>query len=133
MEAAGEATRVVVSDGHSYEHLTESISLVKVSGELYLRTAVSLRKVLVDLANQGRCFLVVDMTAVDNIDSVGVGVLIGALKRVRAREGALVLVAPSDSVRKHLWINGLTSRIPVFNTVYAAVEFLGRKEPRAHA
>ncbi|MFG2267323.1 STAS domain-containing protein [Streptomyces sp. NPDC048720] len=113
--------------------MTESISLVKARGELYFFTALSLREVLVDLVNQGRCFLVVDMTAVVNIDSTGVGVLVGALKRVRAHEGDLVLVAPSSSVLRHLRINGLTKMLPVFNTVYPAVEFLGRKVPRAHA
>jgi anti-anti-sigma factor len=132
-EAAGAATRVVLSDQYSYEHLSESITLVKVTVELDVYTCVALREVLVDLVNQGRFFLVVDMTGVDYLDSTGVGVLVGALKRVRAHQGALALVVSADNVLKQFRITGLVKVFPIFRSVHPAVEFLGREDLRAHA
>lgn len=132
-EAAGAASRVVVSDGFSYEHLTESISLVKVAVELDVYTAPALREVLVDLINQGRYFLVVDLSAIEHFDSTGVGVLVGALKRVYVQAGALAVVATSGRVLKQFRITGLTKVFPIFQTVHPAVEYLGRKDLRTHA
>ncbi|MDF9811441.1 anti-anti-sigma factor [Streptomyces sp. SPB162] len=132
-ESAGAATRVVVSDGFTREHLTESISLVTVEVELDVYSAPSLREALVDLLEQGRFFLVVDLTAVESIDSTGLGVLVGALKRVHVHAGALALVVASDRVRKQFWITGLTKVFPIFGAVHPAVEFLGREDLRAHA
>ncbi|AXE80808.1 regulator [Streptomyces atratus] len=132
-ETLGATTRVVVSDGFSYEHLTESISLVKVAVELDVHSAVSLRNVLVDLVKQGRFFLVVDLTAIDQIDSTGLGVLVGALKRVYVQAGALALVVTSDRVVKTFRTTGLTKVFSIFRTVHPAVEYLGREDLRAHA
>lgn len=132
-EAAGAASRVVVSDNFSYEHLTESISLVKVAVELDVYTAPALREVLVDLINQGRFFLVVDLSDADYFDSTGVGVLVGALKRVHVHAGALAVVATSNRVLKQFRITGLTKVFPIFRTVHPAVEYLGREDLRTHA
>ncbi|WP_277441053.1 STAS domain-containing protein [Streptomyces sp. SPB162] len=113
--------------------MTESISLVTVEVELDVYSAPSLREALVDLLEQGRFFLVVDLTAVESIDSTGLGVLVGALKRVHVHAGALALVVASDRVRKQFWITGLTKVFPIFGAVHPAVEFLGREDLRAHA
>nr|WP_232838072.1 STAS domain-containing protein [Streptomyces atratus] len=113
--------------------MTESISLVKVAVELDVHSAVSLRNVLVDLVKQGRFFLVVDLTAIDQIDSTGLGVLVGALKRVYVQAGALALVVTSDRVVKTFRTTGLTKVFSIFRTVHPAVEYLGREDLRAHA
>ncbi|MEU3739942.1 MULTISPECIES: STAS domain-containing protein [unclassified Streptomyces] len=112
--------------------MTESISLVKVAVELDVYTTPPLRNVLVDMVKQGRFFLVVDLTAVDHIDSTGVGVLVGALKRVYVHAGALALVVSSDRVLKQFRITGLSKVFPIFRTVHPAIEFLGRQDLRAH-
>ena len=48
------------------------------------------------------------------MDSTGLGVLIGGLKRLRQLEGNLVVVSPSDSVRKIFEVTGL---VDVFGVV----------------
>ncbi|WUO26735.1 STAS domain-containing protein [Streptomyces sp. NBC_00287] len=113
--------------------MTDSISVAKVTVELDVSTAGAMRKMLVDLVKQGRFFLVVDLTGVDHVDSTGVGVFIGVLKRIRAHDGALALVLTSDGVLRYFRWAGLTKVFPIFGTVDTAVEFLGREVPNAHA
>ena len=123
---------VAAAHGHSYEHLSEDITLVTIATDLIdVYTAPLVREVLVDVINQGRYFLVVDFTAVDSVDSTGLGVLVGGLKRVRAHQGALAVVVPSDRARKTFRITGLSKVFPIFDTVDRAVEFLGRELPTA--
>lgn len=122
---------VPAAHGHSYEHLSEDVTLVTIVTDLIdVYAAPQVHEVLVDVINQGRYFLVVDFTVVDGVDSTGLGVLVGGLKRVRAHEGALAVVAPSDRARKAFRITGLSRVFPIFDTVDQAVEFLGREFPR---
>jgi anti-sigma B factor antagonist len=71
------------------------------------------------------------MTEVNFFDSTGGCVLLGALKRVRAHDGGMALVA-SERILKWLRITGLTKVFPIFDTVDHAVEFLGREVQGAH-
>lgn len=112
--------------GLSFEHISEYVTVVKLVGEVDVYSAPALRQLLVDLINHGRVFLVLDMAGVDSWDSCGTGVLIGALKRVRAHDGNLALVVPAERIQKAFRITGMTKVFPVFDTVDPAVEFLGR-------
>nr|WP_314223694.1 STAS domain-containing protein [Streptomyces sp. DSM 40713] len=113
--------------GHWYEHVSEYVTVVTLMGSVNVYTAPLLRQLLLDLINHGRMFLVLDMTEISFFDSTGSGVLIGALKRIRAHDGALALVVPSERIQKFFRINGLTIVFPIFDTVDRAIEFLGRE------
>ncbi|MFF9870178.1 STAS domain-containing protein [Streptomyces sp. NPDC013953] len=99
----------------SYEHVSDYITVVTLLGLVHRYSAPALRQLLVDLVNHGRMFLVVDMTQVDFFDSTGGGVLIGALKRIRAHDGGLALVVPSERIQKFFRVNGLTKVFPMFD------------------
>ena len=81
-----------------------------VGGEIDVATSPVLRRELHSLIDDGDGTIVVDFTATSFIDSSGLGVLVGALKRLREtdRESALVLTGLHDSVRKVFEITGLT-------------------------
>src|SRR5580765_3663471 len=96
-------------------------TIVQVGGEIDVYTAPKLREQLVDLVNQGRYHLVVDMEAVDFLDSTGLGVLVGGLKRVRAHDGSLRLVCTQERILKIFRITGLTKVFPIHTTVDEAV------------
>jgi len=51
-------------------------------------------------SSAGNPYLVLELTAVDRIDSAGLGVLIGALKRLRAGDGQLRLAAARSHVAR---------------------------------
>lgn len=128
---------VTASGEHTFEHLSEDITLVKVmDGQqravLDPYTVAPLRKLLADLVNRGRFYLVVDLTAVEFIDSTGLGMLVGGLKRLRAHDGGMAVVATDDYVLKGFRITGLTKVFPIFDTIDPAVEYLGRMVSEAH-
>ncbi|WP_314223693.1 STAS domain-containing protein [Streptomyces zaehneri] len=110
----------------SYEHVSEYVTVVTLAGELDVYTAPGLRQLLVDMVNHERWFLVLDLSAVTNIDSTGLGVVTGGLKRVRAHDGMMALVVPHEILAKVFRITGLIKVFPIFDTVDPAVEFLGR-------
>ncbi|MCB0978710.1 MAG: STAS domain-containing protein [Acidimicrobiales bacterium] len=82
-------------------------SVLRVGGEIDVATAPGLRQRLVALVGEGRYRIVVDMSQVDFIDSTGLGVLIGTLKRVRSHGGELHLVCDVDRVVRVFEITGL--------------------------
>jgi anti-sigma B factor antagonist len=96
-------------------------TVVEVGGEIDVYTAPKLREQLVELVNDGNYHLVVDMEGVDFLDSTGLGVLVGGLKRVRAHEGSLRLVCNQERILKIFRITGLTKVFPIHTSVDEAV------------
>lgn len=95
--------------------------LVVVCGMVDISTAPQLRQQLVDAVNAGHYRLVLDLTDVELLDSTGLGVLVGVLKRVRAVGGTLQVVATNDAVTIPLRITGLHKVFKVCSSVDAAV------------
>lgn len=100
-------------------------TVVEVSGEIDVYTAPVLRERLNDLVGEGRHHLVVDMEKVDFLDSTGLGVLVGGLKRVRSHDGSLHLVCTQEKILKVFRITGLTKVFPIHDTVEEAVAASG--------
>jgi anti-anti-sigma factor len=73
-------------------HAKDGIEVIDVQGEIDIYTAPRLRELLIDLVSQGSYQLVVNLDKVGFLDSTGLGVLVGGLKRVRAHDGSLDLV-----------------------------------------
>jgi len=67
-------------------------------------------------------YLVLDLSAVDRIDSTGLGVLVGARKRLRAGNGQLRLAAASGNVARVLHATGLDRVLPLYPDVASALE-----------
>lgn len=97
-------------------------SVLAVSGEVDVATVPRLREQLHGLVAQGRNKIVVDLEGVDFLDSTGLGVLVGALKRVKGDEGGeLRLVCTQARIRKVFEVTGLTKVFDLFDTVDEAV------------
>jgi anti-sigma B factor antagonist len=96
-------------------------TVVTVGGEIDVYTAPKLREQLIDLVSGGNYHLIVDMESVDFLDSTGLGVLVGGLKRVRAHEGSLRLVCTQERILKIFRITGLTKVFPIHSSVDEAL------------
>ena len=96
-------------------------TVVDVAGEIDVYTASVLREQLANLVDVGRTDLVVDLTAVKFMDSTGLGVLVGVLKKVRGRDGRLQLVIDSERLLKVFRITALTQVFTIHETVAAAL------------
>jgi anti-sigma B factor antagonist len=96
-------------------------SVVVVGGEIDVYTAPKLREHIIDLVSNGSHHLIIDMENVDFLDSTGLGVLVGGLKRVRAHEGSLDLVCTQDRILKIFRITGLTKVFAIHASVDEAL------------
>jgi anti-sigma B factor antagonist len=93
------------------------------SGEIDVYTAPQLKNELVQAVESGCVDIVVDLESVGFIDSSGLGVLVGGLRRVKERGGTLRLVCTRDPILKIFRITGLDKVFPVFATVSEAQGF----------
>lgn len=98
-----------------------TVTVVAVTGELDMATAPRLRQELVGLAASNQHAVVIDLAGVDFLDSTGLGVLLGALKRVRAAGGHLALARAEPQVAKVFEITRLVDIMPLHDSVEAAV------------
>jgi len=96
-------------------------AVLAVTGEVDVATAPRLREQLIDLVNEGQHRIVVDLEKVEFLDSTGLGVLVGALKRVRTHDGELALVCTESRILKVFEITGLTKVFPMHRSVDEAV------------
>ena len=96
-------------------------TVVTVGGEIDVYTAPKLREQLIDLVSSGNYHLVVDMEGVEFLDSTGLGVLVGGLKRVRAHEGWIDLVCTQSRILRIFRITGLNKVFNIYDTVPEAV------------
>ena len=99
----------------------DGIEVVNVEGEIDIYTAPRLRELLIDLAGKNSYQLVVNMDKVGFLDSTGLGVLVGGLKRVRAHDGSLDLVCTQERILKIFQITGLTKVFGIHQTVDQAI------------
>ena len=95
--------------------------MLAVRGEVDVYTAPRLREKLVELVAQGRYRIVVDLEGVDFLDSTGLGVLVGGLKRLRSHHGDMVLVCTHQRVLKVFEITGLTKVFAIHDSLDTAV------------
>ena len=89
------------------ESLGEGRHVVAVRGEIDLFTAPELKKTLAEAIEEGATRVVVDLSETTFLDSTALGVLIGAVKRLRQRDGQLVIVNSDANIQKTFEITGL--------------------------
>ena len=98
-------------------------TLLKVEGVIKLgESARFFTQALERVLEEERGHVVVDLSRIDMIDSTGIGELVGYLGRFRDRRRELILVNPSDRIRRLLEVAHLVELFPIYDTVDDAVE-----------
>ena len=92
-------------------------TVVAVGGEIDVYTAPKLRDSITELVGAGTYDIVIDLEAVEFLDSTGLGVLVGGLKKVRAHDGSLELVCTQDRLLKIFRITGLAKVFVIHDAV----------------
>ena len=110
--------RVDLKLGH---YSKDGIEVVDIEGEIDIYTAPRLRELLIDLVSKGNYQLIVNLEKVGFLDSTGLGVLVGGLRRVRSHDGSLDLVCTQERILKILKITGLTEVFGIYETVDQAI------------
>ena len=99
----------------------DSATIVAVEGEIDVYTAPKLRDKITELVGEGVYHIIIDMEGVEFLDSTGLGVLVGGLKRVRSHDGDLALVCTQRRILKVLEITGLTKVFTIHDSVDSAI------------
>ena len=115
----------------SSESIDDSRHIVAVTGEIDLFTAPELKSALGEALESGRTRIVVDLTNTTFLDSTALGVLIGAVKRLRSRDGVLTIVNTDPNIAKTFEITGLDQIFTIRPTRDEAVGALDTEAPAA--
>lgn len=95
--------------------------VLDVGGEIDVYTAPQLRERLIAIVQSGARQVVVDLGRVEFLDSTGLGVLVGALKRLNSVGGELALVCAQERLLKIFRITGLDRVFKLHPSVEEAV------------
>lgn len=96
-------------------------TVVSVRGELDVATAPGLRNEIVRLASNGTSKLLLDLSGVEFLDSTGLGVIVGALKRLKGLGGELRLCGGEPGIRRVFELTGLDKILDLYDTVDTAM------------
>lgn len=83
------------------------VPAVEVFGDVDVATSSAFRTALLEALDRGEGSIIVDFGGLDFIDSSGLGVLVGTLKRARERGGSVTIENPAPGAHKILAITGL--------------------------
>lgn len=96
-------------------------AVARLDGDVDFATAPRVRDQLLTLLTDRSPWLVVDLDGVGFLDSTGLGVIVGLLKRARTLGGDLRLVCTQPSVRRVFEITALDRTMPLADSVESAV------------
>lgn len=97
---------------------------VEVQGEIDVYTSPKVKEIISELIDKGNNHLVINLEGVRYIDSTGLGVLIGALKKVREKEGTINLVCNNPQIKKIFNITGLVKIFGIYKNEEDALKNL---------
>jgi anti-sigma B factor antagonist len=92
----------------------DGVDVVSISGEIHLSTAPRFREALDTVIENGDGKLVLDLSAVEFIDSTGLSVLLNALRLINQRQGHMAIVCSNPTVLRLFEITSLDATFEIF-------------------
>lgn len=103
-----------------YEHVT----MISISGRLDASAMQRVESFFADQLAAGKTKFVFDLGGLEYISSAGLRVLLGAAKKVRSIQGAMVLAQLTEQVREVFEMSGFTAIFTVYDHIDEAVQAL---------
>ena len=106
-------------------NITEQDNLVRINVEeerMDAHNSGDLKEQMLQLFDEGKCNLIIDLGAVRFIDSSGLGALVSGFKNASAREGSLKLCCLQPQVRSMFELTRLHRVFEIFSSVEEAQE-----------
>jgi anti-sigma B factor antagonist len=110
------------------ESIDAETHVIELGGEVDLYTAPEFKERLVEVIEDGKKQLVVDLSKATFIDSTTLGVLVGGVKRLRPSGGSLALVCTDQNISKIFEITGLDRVFPIHGSREEALQSLAAGE-----
>jgi anti-sigma B factor antagonist len=105
-------------------NLGDGVAVVVVGGEADLYTAPQLKKALAAALDGGALYVLVDLSTTTFIDSTTLGVLMGAVRRVRPEGGELAIACDDPNIRRIFEITLLDRVFRIFSAPEEGLEHL---------
>lgn len=96
-------------------------AVVRLAGSIHMNSCERLQSELIGLIDRPTRKLVLDLSALQFICSLGLGALVAAHLRSRHHKGAVRLVSPDPSIRALLEITKLVKIFPPYDSVERAL------------
>ena len=107
-----------------------SWTVVPLSGDIDLASAPALRSRLADATQDAPARVILDLSELDFIDSTGLGVLVGTLRRVRGTGGDIRIAGARAGIERVFSVTGLDRVFGLYESIEdAAVAPLGEASP----
>lgn len=92
----------------------KGLPVIEVEGEVDVYTAPKLKSRILSLIDNNQYSMIIDLNGVSFMDSSGLGVLVGGLKRVGPHQGAIHLVLNRPNILKIFKITGLDKVFKIY-------------------
>ncbi|HEX3703562.1 MAG TPA: STAS domain-containing protein [Vicinamibacterales bacterium] len=101
----------------SYSDLDDGVRKIDLTGRLDVEGAEAIDLRFTVLTSTGLNFVVVDLSNVEFLASIGIATLVRNAKAVRLRQGNLVLLNPRANVTQVLASTRIDQILPIFRTL----------------
>jgi anti-sigma B factor antagonist len=108
-----------------HETRADGTVVITASGALTIYTLHRLRELTISVIAAEPPAVVIDLDAVTWMDSTGLGVLVGARRRLQGQGGRLAVACSREDVRRLLRVTGLLDVLRVVPSIEEALAVLG--------
>ena len=103
-----------------YSELDNGINLIKLNGKLDIIGASEIENKFAGYCSGDKVRVIVDLSQVDFLASIGIRLLVLTAKSVTSRGGKMVLLSPTAEVQSVLEITGIPAIIPSYSHLESA-------------
>jgi len=107
-----------------YNELADGICLIKLEGRLDLSGTYSIEVQFANRCAGNNVRILVDLSKVSYVSSVGIPMLVNTAKSVVSRGGKMAFLSPQENVLKVLELVGVSQVIPIYYEQSAALKGL---------
>ena len=111
------------------ESVEGAVHVIAVRGQADLHTAPELRTAITKTTDAGADRLVIDLSETTFIDSMTLGVLLGALKRLATTNGRLAIACPNRNLRRIFEITSLDEVLVLADSRTDAIAIVEAERP----
>ena len=107
-----------------YSELDNGIRLIKLGGRLDLEGTNSIEKQFIQYCAGENVFVLVDLSEVTYLSSIGIPMLITSAKAISNRGGRMALLNPQANVRSVMDVTGVSNMVRIYKDFETAKERL---------